>query len=262
MLDVFGFLVTGALAGLLAGLFGVGGGIVIVPALVLLLGHAGTDGGWIPHLAVGSSLASIVATGAVSALAHHRRGAVRWDIVAALTPGILIGAWCGAALAGALPERWLILLFAAFLVFVGIRMLRPTSAQPAGSLPGRIALAAVGAGIGTVSALVGIGGGTMTVPFLASRGLDLRAGVGTSAACGPPIALAGAIGFIVVGWGREGLPPGSSGFVYWPAVGLILLASLPAAPIGARIAHTLPVAGLRRMFALLILTMAAYLALG
>lgn len=260
--DLIGFIATGAAAGLLAGLFGVGGGVVIVPALTLLLGHLDLGGDWVPHLAVGSSLASIVGTGAVSALAHHRRGAVRWRVVAALTPGILLGAWVGATLAGAMPDRWLIRVFAAFLAFVGLRMLLPSARGESHPMPGGSVLALAGAGIGALSALVGIGGGTLTVPFLVSRRFDLRAAVGTSAACGPPIALAGAIGFTVVGWGREGLPDWSTGFVYWPAVGLILLASLPVAPIGARIAHALPMAELRRAFAILLLAAAAHLALG
>jgi len=260
--DLLGFLATGALAGLLAGLFGVGGGVVIVPALILILDHLGRGGDWIPHLAVGSSLASIVATGAVSALAHHRRGGVRWAVVAALIPGILIGAWAGATLAGALPDRWLIRVFSGFLGVVGLRMLLPRPRTHPHPMPGRAALALAGAVIGAVSAVVGIGGGTLTVPFLVSRGLDLRAAVGTSAACGPPIAVAGMLGFIATGWGREGLPDWSTGFVYWPAVGLVLLASLPAAPFGARLAHAIPIAGLRRAFAILLLVMAAHLALG
>jgi uncharacterized protein len=260
--ELIGFLLTGALAGLLAGLFGVGGGVVIVPALILILGHLGFGGDWIPHLAVGSSLASIVATGAVSALAHHRHGAVRWSLVALLAPGILVGAWTGAALAGVLPDRWLIRVFAAFLTFVGVRMLLPRPQTQQRTMPGRGVLTLAGAAIGAVSAVVGIGGGTLTVPFLSSRGLNLRAAVATSAACGPPIALAGAAGFVATGWGREGLPDWTTGFVYWPAVGLILLASLPAAPLGARLAHAIPLVGLKRAFAVLVLVMAAHLALG
>ncbi len=262
ILDLAGFLLTGILSGLLAGLFGVGGGVIVVPALILLFGHLGMGGDWVAHLAVGSSLAAILGTGAASALAHHRRGAVRWDLVARLAPGIVLGAWTGAALAGALPELWLKRVFAAFLAYVGVRMLAPTSGRGGRPLPGSLGLAAVGGGIGALSALVGIGGGTLTVPFLSSREIPLRQAVGTSAACGLPIALAGAIGFMVAGWGREGLPAWSTGFVYWPAVGLILLASMPSAPWGARLAHALPVEILSRAFGILLLVMAAYLALG
>lgn len=261
-LDLAGFLFTGVLSGLLAGLFGVGGGVIVVPALILLFGHLGFGGDWIPHLAVGTSLAAIVGTGAASALSHHRRGGVRWDLTLALAPGIVLGAGVGALLAGALPKLWLIRIFASFLAFVGIQMVLPPRGYAQRSLPGRPGLIAAGAGIGGLSALVGIGGGSLTVPFLAGHGLPLRQAVGTSAACGLPIALAGALGFVLVGWGREGLPDWSSGFVYWPGVLLILVASMPSAPWGARLAHALPVPVLRRAFGVLLIVMAAYLALG
>ena len=260
--DLAGFLLTGVLSGLLAGLFGVGGGVIVVPALILLFGHLGLGGGWISHLAVGSSLAAIVGTGGASALAHHRRGGVRWDLVLGLAPGIVLGAGVGALVAGALPEFWLKRAFAVFLAYVGLRMLAPPRRHAHGPMPGRLGLAVVGGGIGALSALVGIGGGTLTVPFLGARGLGMRQAVGTSAACGLPIALAGALGFILVGWGREGLPPWSTGFVYWPAVALVLVASIPSAPWGARLAHALPVQGLRRAFGLLLLAMALSLGLG
>jgi uncharacterized membrane protein YfcA len=262
LIDLSAFLLTGLLSGLLAGLFGVGGGVVAVPALILIFGHMGVGGDWVPHLAVGTSLAAILGTGAASTLAHQRRGGVRWDLVWRLAPGIVLGAWAGAGLAGILPELALKRLFAAFLVYVGVRMLLPPRVRTGRSLPGRSGLWAVGGGIGALSALVGIGGGTMTVPFLAGRGIDMRRAVGTSAACGLPIALAGAIGFMVVGWGREGLPTPSTGFVYWPAVGMLLLASMPTAPVGARLAHTLPVPLLRRGFGVLLLAVAVRLALG
>ena len=262
LLDLAGLLLTGVLSGLLAGLFGVGGGVIVVPALILLFGHLGLVESWIPHLAVGSSLAAIVGTGAASALAHHRRGGVRWDLALRLAPGIVLGAGAGALVAGSLPEVWLTRVFATFLVLVGLRMLTRAKGQAHAPMPGRLGLAAVGGGIGALSALVGIGGGILTVPFLSGRGLGMRQAVGTSAACGLPIALAGALGFVLVGWGREGLPPWSTGFVYWPAVGLILAASIPSAPWGARLAHALPVQGLRRAFGVLLLGMALYLALG
>lgn len=261
LLDLMGFLLTGVLSGLLAGLFGVGGGVIVVPALILLFGHLGVGGDWVPHLAVGSSLTAIVGTGAASALSHHRRGGVRWDLVLGLAPGIVLGAGLGALVAGAMPGAWLTRVFAAFLAFVGLRMLGPVKARVHRPLPGRLVLAAAGGGIGALSALVGIGGGILTVPFLSGRGLGMRQAVGTSAACGLPIALAGAIGFMLVGWGRQGLPPGSTGFVYWPAVGLILATSMPSAPLGVRLAHALPVQTLRRAFGVLLLGMALYLAL-
>jgi uncharacterized protein len=256
------YLATGLATGLLAGLFGVGGGVIIVPALLLIFAQAGMAPEWIPHLAVGTSLAAIVVTGATSAYAHHRHGAVRWDLVLALVPGIVIGAWSGAAVAGLLPDLWLKRLFAGFLLYVGTRMLTGSTKREPGSLPGRTGMLAAGAGIGSLSALVGIGGGTMTVPFLGRVGIDMRQAVATSAACGVPIALAGALGFMVTGWGRTGLPAASTGFVYWPAVAGILLASVPAVPFGAHLAHRLPVALMKRVFGALVLVVGLKLLLG
>ena len=251
--EIVAYLITGVASGVLAGLFGVGGGVVIVPALLLIFARVGIVSDWIPHLAVGTSLATIVATGATSAYAHQRHGAVRWDLALSLAPGIVLGAWAGAAVAGVLPDLWLKRIFACFLLYVGTHMLIRRPDRPQGTLPGRAGMLAAGAGIGGMSALVGIGGGTMTVPFLSRVGVDMRRAVATSAACGVPIALAGALGFMVTGWGREGLPEASTGFVYWPAVAGILLASVPAAPLGAHLAHRLPVPLLKRVFGVLLL---------
>jgi uncharacterized membrane protein YfcA len=260
--ELSAYLLTGLLAGLLAGLLGLGGGVVVVPSLIVLFGHLGFAHDWIPHLAVGTSLATIIGTGSASVVAHHRRGAVRWDLFLRLAPWIVIGAWIGSAIAGLLTQGWLQRIFGIFLLYVGLRMLWQPATRETGGRRSRAGLALAGTGIGTLSSLVGIGGGTMTVPFLHRTGLDMRRAVATAAACGLPIAISGAIGFLIVGWGRAGLPAGSTGFVYWPAVGVILLASVPAAPVGARLAHTLPVAILKRIFGVLLLIVAVKLLLG
>ena len=259
-IELSAYLTIGILSGLLAGLFGVGGGVVIVPALILIFTRMDIGGDWIPHLAVGTSLATIIGTGAASTRAHDRRGGVRWELVARLAPGIVLGTWAGAGLVASIPEWWLKRVFAGFLVLVSLRMLIRSAPRRSAPLPGTGRLWAVGGGIGMLSALVGIGGGTMTVPFLNRHGLEMRQAVGTSAAIGLPIAIAGAIGLILAGWGRVGLPAFSTGFVYWPAVGVMLLASVPAAPLGARLAHALPVALLKRLFGLLLLAVALRLA--
>ena len=257
--ELAAYLATGVASGVLTGLFGVGGGVVVVPALIFVFGRIGLAPDWIPHLAVGTSLAAIVATGAASAYAHHRRGAVRWDLVRSLAPGIVIGAWAGAAFAGILSDEWLKRLFGCFLLYVGGRMLLRRADTPRRTLPGTAGMLAAGSGIGALSALVGIGGGTITVPFLNRVGIDMRRAVATSSACGVPIAVAGALGFMAVGWGREGLPLASTGFVYWPAVVAILTASVPMAPLGAHLAHKLPVDQLKRVFAVLLLALGARL---
>jgi uncharacterized membrane protein YfcA len=260
--ELAAYLVTGLLSGLIAGLLGLGGGIVVVPALMWLFAKLGFAPGWVPHLAVGTSLATIVGTGSASVYAHQRRGAVRWDLFRQLAPWIVLGAWIGSAVAAVLAGGWLRRLFAVFLLYLGTRMLWPGRMPASAGRPGPVAAGLVGVGIGTLSALVGIGGGTLTVPFLARWGVDMRAAVATASACGVPIALAGALGFIETGWGQEGLPWGSTGFVYWPAVAGILVASVPSAPVGARLAHTLPLPALRRIFAALVFLVAAKLLAG
>lgn len=260
--ELTAYLGTGVIAGVLAGLLGVGGGVVVVPALVWIFVEAGFVAPWIFHLAVGTSLATLVGTGSASAYSHHRRGAVRWDLVRALVPWIVIGAGLGSAVAGLLDETWLRRIFGSFLLYVGMRMLWPSKKGEVRGLPGILGMGLTGTGIGSLSALLGIGGGTLTVPFLVRFGVDMRRAVATSSACGPPLALAGALGFIATGWGREGLPVGSTGFVYWPAVAGILLASAPAAPLGAHLAHSLPLAVLKRVFGVLLLVVGTKLLLG
>ncbi len=255
------FAAVGTVAGLLAGLLGIGGGAVIVPALLVLLPTLGKDGAWTAHQAVATSLATVVAAGSASALSHHRRGAVRWALVTRLVPGLLAGAACGALLAGWVPGSWLKRLFGLFLLVSGARMLRaaPTSA-PRRPLPGRL-LTAASAGMGAVSAVLGIGGGVLLVPFLARHGLALRNAVATSSACGVPLALAGSIGFVLSGWGRAGLAGHSLGFVVWPAALAIAATAVPMASLGARLTHRLPTDALKRVFGVFLLAVGLRLAL-
>ncbi|WP_089725935.1 sulfite exporter TauE/SafE family protein [Candidatus Thiosymbion oneisti] len=261
-IELAAYLGTGVCAGLIAGLLGVGGGVVVVPALVWIFSGAGFAADWSFHLAVGTSLATLIGTGSASAYSHHRRGTVRWDLVRILAPWLVIGAWIGSAGAGLLDATWLRRIFGLFQLYVGLDMLFKRAQVGAHKLPSRPALGLIATGIGSLSALLGIAGGTLTVPFLTRSGLDIRRAVATAAACGPSIALAGVLGFMVVGWGHAGLPPGSTGFVYWPAVAGILLTSMPSAPIGARLAHTLPLPVLKRIFAVLVLIVAAKLLWG
>lgn len=263
LLEFSGYLITGALAGLMAGLLGVGGGALMVPALILLFGHFQDASGWTAHQAVATSLATVIGTGLMATLAHQRRGGVRWDYVRWLAPGIMLGAWLGALGAAAVPGAWLQRLFGAFLLYTGIKLWRPAPAVAAtASRRGGLLLPAAGAGIGALSALLGIGGGSMTVPLLVRLGVPMRAAVGTSSACGVPIALFGVIGFVWSGLGRADLPAHSLGFVYWPAVLILLLGSLPLAPLGAALAHRLPTLVLRRIFGTLLIILSARLLLG
>jgi uncharacterized membrane protein YfcA len=246
------YLVLGAVAGVMAGLLGVGGGLIIVPVLIWIFRGKGFDEALVAHLAIGTSLATIVATSISSIIAHQRHQAIRWRLVAALTPGLLIGAWLGSAIADGLPTPVLQRVYACFAIMVGVRMLMRAHAEGRWELPGWPGMGVAGGIIGAVSAVVGIGGGTMTVPFLNGCRFDMRQSVATSSACGLPIALAGALGFVVFGWGDNSLPMGSFGYVYGPAAVMVVAASILFAPLGARLAHRMPVANLKRFFALLL----------
>ncbi len=250
---LFIYLFLGAVAGVLAGLLGIGGGLIIVPVLVFTFKAQQFDQHLLMHLAVATSLASVVFTAVSSALAHHRRGAVRWSVVGGLAPGIVFGALIAGAAAKFLSGDLLSVMFGVFACTAAINMAWDRGPVGQRDLPGPAGLFAAGGIIGAISSLVGIGGGTMTVPFLAHCRVDMRTAVGSSAACGFPIAVAGALALSIAGWGVERLPPGSTGYVYWPAAAAVALASILAAPLGVRLAHALPVRTLRRAFAVLLL---------
>jgi len=243
------YLSLGVFAGAIAGLLGAGGGLIIVPILALMFSLQGFAPEHLMQLAVGTSLATIVFTSLSSTRAHHKHGAVNWPVVLQLSLGILLGGWLGGVLALWMGGVVLASLFGLFELAVAAQMGFGRPPAPHRNLPGLPRNAAAGVAIGSVSALFGIGGGTLTVPWLVWHNLDIRHAVGTSAACGLPIALVGASGFIVVGLGRADLPAGSTGFVYWPAVAAISIASVLSAPLGARLAHHLDQAKLKKVFA-------------
>lgn len=256
------YLLLGAFAGLVAGLLGVGGGLIIVPVLVFIFTGQGVAEHLIVHLAVGTSLATIVFTSISSVRAHHQHGAVLWPVFWQLTPGIVIGAWLGALFADVLASDQLRRFFGVFELLVAIQMTFNVKPRPHRQLPGRAGMVGAGSVIGAISAIVGIGGGTMTVPFLVWCNVAMRKAVATSSACGLPIAVAGATGFIVTGWNAVELPAYSSGYVYWPAFAGIVIASILSAPLGARLAHRLPAAQLKRIFAVLLYILGLRMLLG
>ena len=244
------YLALGALVGIMAGLLGVGGGLIIVPTLVWIFHQQQISEELIMHLVLGTSLATIVITSISSVRAHHQHRAVQWAAMWQLTPGIVVGAWLGAAIADMLPSAALLKIFALFVLTMAAQMI--LGVQPAAhrALPGKLGMSIAGGLIGAISAIVGIGGGSLTVPFLTWCNLSIRHAVATSAACGLPIALAGAIGFVVTGWDHAQLPAWSMGYVYLPALLGIASASMLTAPLGARLAHTLPTALLKKIFAI------------
>lgn len=248
------YVALGAFAGVLAGLLGVGGGIVIVPVLTFIFTAQHLPEAHILHLALGTSLASIMFTSISSLRAHHGRGAVDWTVVRRISAGILLGTFGGSWIAAQLSTNFLKTFFVVFLYWVAAQMLLNIKPRPHRQLPGWRAMSGVGGMIGGVSSLVGIGGGTMTVPFLVWCNVAIHRAIGTSAAVGFPIALAGALGYMVNGLSVP-LPQYSLGFVYLPALLGVSAMSMLTAPIGAKLAHTLPIDKLKKIFALLLIVM-------
>lgn len=244
------YLLLGSFAGLVAGLLGVGGGLIIVPVLSWLFLQQGINPAVIVHLAVGTSLATIIFTSISSVRAHHKHGAVSWPVFFNITPGIIVGALSGAVIARYMPTKFLSSFFGIFEILVALQMAFAVKPEASRALPARSIVTLVGLLIGTISAIVGIGGGTMTVPFLAWCNVAMRNAVATSAAVGLPIALAGAAGFVIAGWNHPDIPGGNWGFIVPEAFIGIVIASVLFAPLGAKLAHRISPLFLRRSFAI------------
>lgn len=254
---LFGYLALGAVAGFFAGLLGVGGGAIMVPVLALMFAAQGFADTHLMHLALGTSMATIVFTSISSLRAHHRHGAVLWPIVQAITPGILIGTFVGAQFASQIPTRPLALFFTVFMSYVAFQMLANIKPKPSRQLPGALGMFFVGSGIGGISALVAIGGGSLSVPFMTWCNIKMHQAIGTSSAIGLPIAMAGALGYLAGGQGAANLPAGSLGYIYLPALAACVAMSMLTAPLGAKAAHKLPVPTLKKIFAGVILLLLA-----
>ncbi len=249
-------LLSGAVAGTMAGLLGIGGGIIIVPIVTLLFETQGLAHGLAIKMALGTSLATIVVTALSSIYTHHRKGAVEWGLFRTMTPGVLVGSLIGASLADVIPGEVLYGAFILFMFVVSAQMaLSRVSAHR--TLPGTLGLAGVSTGVGVISALMGIGGGSLNVPFLSFCGVPIKRSIATAAAIGLPIAVSATIGYIVGGLNEEGLPSVSLGYVNLPVFGGVVAASLLFAPLGATLAHRLPDQLLRRFFAIFLFILAS-----
>lgn len=251
-------LLAGVGAGLLSGLLGIGGAMVLVPVLTFVLSHSGIPPELTVKMAVATSLATIVFTSLSSVRAHHRRGAVRWDIARVLAPGIVVGSLAGAQIAVALPAKALGILFAIFIAFSATQMLMDRKPQASRTIPGPLGTFGVGIVIGLLSAIVGAGGAFVSVPFMTWCNVKIHEAVATSASLGIPIALAGTVGYAWAGRSLEHVPPGSLGYVFLPALAIISLASITLAPLGARLAHSLDIRPLKRIFAVVLYCISAY----
>lgn len=237
---IFIYLAVGAVAGVIAGIFGIGGGLVVVPALIYAFNHQGVDPSVATHLAVGTSLATIIMTGASSAWAHYRRNSVHLCYFKMLLPGLIGGAILGVFVASKLTGGILGMLFGLFLIAIAAKVAFAKEAVVLQRPSSQAVMGVAGGIIGIVSALFGVGGGTLSVPWLLSRGCSFTQSVGTSSACSVFIALFGAMAFVLTGWGHSALMPWSTGFVYWPAAIGIGITSIPFARVGVKWAHALP----------------------
>jgi len=232
--------VLGAVVGFFAGLLGVGGGGIMVPMLTTFFLAQDFPRDQVVHMALGTSMAAIVLTSVSSLRAHHAHGAVRWDVVRLITPGILLGTFGATFVAARVDTVPLAIFFAAFMAYVSMQMLLNIKPKPSRELPGPVGMSAAGLGIGGISA---------SVPFMTWCNVKMQNAIGTSAAIGLPIALAGTVGYLVNGWGAPGTPALTLGYIYLPALVLVSVVSMFFAPLGAKLAHRLPVATLKKVFA-------------
>ncbi|MES2536361.1 MAG: sulfite exporter TauE/SafE family protein [Pseudomonadota bacterium] len=256
---IIAFLVLGAATGFAAGLLGIGGGMLMVPFITFLLVFKNFPEELVVHMAIATSLATIMFTSISSVRAHHKRGAVSWQIVKLLAPGILIGSFIGPWIGKQMNSSALALFFGIFVAVSATQMLFDKKPAGAREMPKGLGLFAAGGGIGILSGLVGAGGGFISVPFMTWCNVKIHNAVATSAALGFPIAVAGTLSNIYFGMGTPGLPPGSLGFIYLPALVVIAITSVLTAPLGAKTAHSMPVKSLKRAFALMLYLLAAYM---
>ncbi|WP_199873413.1 sulfite exporter TauE/SafE family protein [Ideonella sp. A 288] len=254
-------LLLGCCTGFLAGLLGVGGGMLMVPFLTMILTHRGVEPALAVKMAIATSMSTILFTSISSVRAHHSRGAVRWDLVRRMAPGIVIGGLvAGAGVFALLKGAVLSMFFALFVGFSATQMLLDRKPAPTRQMPGPLGSGAVGAGIGFLSSLVGAGGAFVSVPFMTWCNVPSHNAVATSAALGFPIALASTVGYVVGGWGLDTGVPGTLGYLVLPMLLVIASSSVIMAPRGARAAHAMNTRQLKRVFAVLLYGLAAYMA--
>ncbi|BCE01829.1 sulfite exporter TauE/SafE family protein [Marinicellulosiphila megalodicopiae] len=261
MLDIqwiITFLVLGSFVGFMAGLLGIGGGGIMVPMLTTIFIMQGVDANNVVHLALGTSMASMIFTSFSSLRAHHSKQAVLWPVVKRMAIGIILGTFLATFIASNMRSVYLAMFFTAFMAFVSLQMFLNKKPKPSRQLAGSAGLFGAGTFIGSISALVSIGGGSLTVPYLTWQNVDIKKAIGTSAAIGLPISIAGSLGYLINGVISSNAVTYTNtlytfGFVNLPAVLLISITSVFMAPIGAKFAHKLPVAILKKIFAVLLI---------
>jgi len=257
---IFELAMLGLATGFLAGLLGIGGGMIMVPFITAILSHRGVTSELAIKMAIATSMATIVFTSVSSVRAHHKRGAIRWDLVKGLAPGIVLGAVVASlGVFALLKGSVLALFFALFVSFSATQMFLDKKPKPSRTIPGTAGLVGAGSAIGFLSGLVGAGGGFISVPFMTWCNVAIHNAVATSAALGFPIAVANAAGYVIGGAGLANLPPYSLGFIWLPGLVVIASCSVLTAPVGASVAHKLPVKKLKKIFASILYLLAAYM---
>ncbi len=250
------YLALGAIVGLFAGLLGIGGGVIIIVGLLEIFKHLNFPESHLMHMALGTSMASIL-FGSISSLrAHQQLESVDWSIVKGMAPGILVGGFLATFAAARAPSSVLKIIFAVFMLYTAAQMFMNVKPKRHRELPGGGGMLAAGTLIGAISSLIGVGGAAVSIPFMTWCNVTMHRAIGTAAAIGFPVALFGTIGYIVNGWHIPGLPDHSLGFVYLPACIAIVIPSALVAPYGARLSHKLPVATLKKIFGCLLLLLA------
>lgn len=250
---ILSYLLLGSFVGFMAGLLGIGGGGIMVPVLTTLFLYQGIPVENVVHLALGTTMASIIVTSLSSLRAHNAAGAVIWPIVKIMSLGIVLGTFLATFVAVNTSPFKLALFFSIFMAYVSIQMFFNKKPKAGRELASNNGLLFSGFCIGAISALVSIGGGSLTVPYLVWQNVDIKKAIGTSAAIGLPISIAGTAGYVINGWSATSVSHDTFGFVYLPAVLLISTTSFITAPYGARLAHKLPIAALKKLFALLLI---------
>ena len=256
---VVAFLVLGAVVGFLAGLLGLGGGMTMVPLLTFVFTRQGFPTEHIVHMAIATATATILFTSVASIREHQKHRAILWNVVAGMAPGVIIGSLVGPQIVGGMSTAVLSGFIGLFVMAAATNILLDRKPKPTRELPGRGGLIAVGGSIGLIASMVGAGGAFLSVPFMTACNVNMRNCVATSAAIGLPVAVAGTIGFVVAGLFQPGMPPFAIGYLYVPALLVIVAASVISAPMGARAAHRWPVKTLKRSFAVMLYVLAAYM---
>ncbi len=256
------YVLLGGFVGFIAGLFGVGGGLTIVPLLFMIFVAQGFPPEHVMHLSLGTAMATIVLTSISSMRAHHAHGAVRWEIFRAMAPGLVLGTLGGSFFASLVPTRPLAFAFAAIVYYASLQMVLDFKPKSSRTLPGIGWMFVAGGVIGIISSLVAAGGGFLSIPYMVWHNVTIHNAIGTSAALGLPIAAAGTIGYIIAGWGQGGLPAYSLGYIYLPAFAGVATMTMLVAPVGAKMAHRLPVKPLKRAFGVLLALLATKMLYG